>query len=80
LIGGEQELRDERNAEAVEALHLINYDLNSQTAFYDENLLRAQRQRDVAEASCTALGSLTSESKTRAHDLLLQIETARSKT
>jgi hypothetical protein len=48
MIGGEQELKQERNGEEALALELVNEDLKQAIVFTEEETAKVQRQRDYA--------------------------------
>jgi septal ring factor EnvC (AmiA/AmiB activator) len=66
LIGGEQELRQERDSEEAQALGLVNEDLKQSIVFTEEEAAKVQRQREYAQQAVQALEGVVVESKTRA--------------
>jgi hypothetical protein len=50
IIAGEKELREERRGEEQTAIAMISEDIYLQSCLTEEDCVRVQRQREVAEA------------------------------
>ena len=73
LLSGEQELREERDAEETHALLLVNEDLKQSVVVADEERRKSKKQREVAEGQASALEKSLADSRQRVQELLQQI-------
>lgn len=80
LLGGEQELRDDRTVEETHALLLVNDDLKQNIAVAEEEKRKAKKQHDFAEQQAGVLEKAVAESGQRVNELVQQLQANRQHT
>lgn len=70
LMGGEQELRDDRAQEETAALWAVADDVKQSTAFAEEEKRKSRKQKEFAESHSQAFTKATSDATQRVTDLL----------
>ena len=74
LLGGEQELREDRSVEQTHAFLVVNEDVKQHFLMSEEEKRKAKRQREVAESAVLSFERTVTESKARVTELVAQID------
>lgn len=65
ILGGEQELREDRLVEETNALLVVNDDLKQHYVVAEEEKRKVKKQREYAEQACQALEKNANDAKQR---------------
>ena len=80
ILGGEQELREDRSVEETNALLVVNDDLKQHAVTSEEEKKKVKKQREFTETQGQLLEKTASEAKQRVQDLTSHIAQSRQQT